>query len=96
MCGSSDVLTPKGRVRLDAADYDPATGEVRGLLRPGCRRGLDALERNADRLRQAAAYVERAPGHADRDGVSAGPAAVTGRAAAGPNYLTEPAKTPEL
>jgi len=62
VCSSSDVLTPKGRVRLNATDRDPATSEVRGLLCPGCRRGLDALERDPDRLRRAVRYIEQPPG----------------------------------
>ena len=60
VCGSTDVLTPRGRVRLDATDRDPATGTDRGLLCPGCRTGLAGFSRDPDRLRAAATYLELA------------------------------------
>lgn len=60
VCGSNEVLTPKGRVRLDATDYDPVTGNIRGLLCPGCRTGLTAFGRDPGRLRAAAAYLDQA------------------------------------
>lgn len=51
---------PPGGKRL-YVDHDHVTSVVRGLLCQGCNSGIGMLGENPERLRRAAAYLERAP-----------------------------------
>jgi hypothetical protein len=54
ICGGE----PNGRGDHLAVDHDPATRQVRGLLRNACNNGIGRFRHDPNLLRQAAAYLE--------------------------------------
>ena len=59
ICGEKETATRDGKLKTLAVDHDHTTGKVRELLCHECNVAIGKMHENPERLRAAAAYVEK-------------------------------------
>jgi len=59
ICGKPETRGYEGTPKLLSVDHDHRTGKIRGLLCAACNEDLVGIERGAEWVEQAQAYLER-------------------------------------